>query len=57
MLLALFVAAQIRGEVLLVVIAEHGGDAGARALAREFANDNIRVNCISPGLERVKGHI
>jgi len=28
----------------------------ARALAREFANDNIRVNCVAPGVIRTKFH-
>ncbi len=28
----------------------------ARALAREFANDNIRVNCVAPGVVRTKFH-
>jgi len=28
----------------------------ARALAREFANDNIRVNCIAPGVIRTDFH-
>jgi 3-oxoacyl-[acyl-carrier protein] reductase len=28
----------------------------ARALAREFANDNIRVNCVAPGLVRTAFH-
>lgn len=28
----------------------------ARALAREFANDNIRVNCIAPGVVRTDFH-
>jgi len=27
-----------------------------RALAREFANDNIRVNCVAPGVIRTKFH-
>lgn len=27
-----------------------------RALAREFANDNIRVNCVAPGVVRTKFH-
>ena len=27
-----------------------------RALAREFANDNIRVNCVNPGVVRTKFH-
>ena len=28
----------------------------ARALAREFANDNIRVNCVAPGVVRTAFH-
>ncbi len=28
----------------------------ARALAREFANDNIRVNCVAPGVIRTRFH-
>jgi len=28
----------------------------ARALAREVANDNIRVNCICPGIIRTRFH-
>jgi NAD(P)-dependent dehydrogenase (short-subunit alcohol dehydrogenase family) len=28
----------------------------ARALAREFANDNIRVNCVAPGVVRTDFH-
>jgi len=28
----------------------------ARALAREFANDNIRVNCVAPGIIRTAFH-
>jgi NAD(P)-dependent dehydrogenase (short-subunit alcohol dehydrogenase family) len=28
----------------------------ARALAREFANDNIRVNCVAPGVIRTEFH-
>ncbi len=28
----------------------------ARALAREFANDNIRINCVAPGVVRTKFH-
>jgi NAD(P)-dependent dehydrogenase (short-subunit alcohol dehydrogenase family) len=28
----------------------------ARALAREFANDNIRVNCVAPGVIRTDFH-
>ena len=28
----------------------------ARALAREFANDNIRVNCVAPGVVRTEFH-
>jgi len=28
----------------------------ARALARELANDNIRVNCIAPGIIRTRFH-
>src|SRR5256885_14459614 len=28
----------------------------ARALAREFANENIRVNCVAPGVVRTKFH-
>ncbi len=28
----------------------------ARALAREFAEDNIRVNCIAPGVIRTRFH-
>lgn len=28
----------------------------ARALAREFANDNIRVNCVAPGVVRTRFH-
>jgi NAD(P)-dependent dehydrogenase (short-subunit alcohol dehydrogenase family) len=28
----------------------------ARALAREFANDNIRVNCVAPGIIRTSFH-
>jgi NAD(P)-dependent dehydrogenase (short-subunit alcohol dehydrogenase family) len=28
----------------------------ARALAREFADDNIRVNCIAPGVIRTRFH-
>ncbi len=28
----------------------------ARALAREFANDNIRVNCVAPGIIRTRFH-
>src|SRR5438876_10562045 len=28
----------------------------ARALAREFANDNIRTNCVAPGVVRTKFH-
>ena len=28
----------------------------ARALAREFADDNIRVNCVAPGVIRTKFH-
>jgi NAD(P)-dependent dehydrogenase (short-subunit alcohol dehydrogenase family) len=28
----------------------------AKALAREFANDNIRVNCVAPGVIRTKFH-
>jgi NAD(P)-dependent dehydrogenase (short-subunit alcohol dehydrogenase family) len=27
-----------------------------RALAREFANDNIRVNCVAPGVIRTRFH-
>ena len=27
-----------------------------RALAREFANDNIRINCVAPGVIRTKFH-
>jgi NAD(P)-dependent dehydrogenase (short-subunit alcohol dehydrogenase family) len=27
-----------------------------RALAREFANDNIRINCVAPGVVRTKFH-
>ena len=27
-----------------------------RALAREFANDNIRVNCVAPGVIRTAFH-
>ena len=27
-----------------------------RALAREFANDNIRVNCVAPGVVRTEFH-
>jgi 3-oxoacyl-[acyl-carrier protein] reductase len=27
-----------------------------RALAREFANDNIRVNCVAPGVIRTQFH-
>ena len=29
----------------------------ARALAREFANDNIRVNCVAPGVIRTPFHV
>ena len=29
----------------------------ARALAREFANDNIRVNCVAPGVIRTNFHV
>ena len=28
----------------------------ARALAREFANDNIRINCVAPGVVRTEFH-
>jgi len=28
----------------------------ARALAREFANDNIRINCVAPGVIRTEFH-
>jgi len=28
----------------------------ARALAREFANDNIRINCVAPGVVRTRFH-
>jgi NAD(P)-dependent dehydrogenase (short-subunit alcohol dehydrogenase family) len=28
----------------------------ARALAREFANDNVRVNCVAPGVVRTAFH-
>src|SRR5262245_8680940 len=28
----------------------------ARALAREFANDNIRINCVAPGVVRTDFH-
>ena len=28
----------------------------ARALAREFANDNIRINCVAPGVIRTRFH-
>src|SRR5205085_8801979 len=28
----------------------------ARALAREFANDNIRINCVAPGVVRTAFH-
>jgi NAD(P)-dependent dehydrogenase (short-subunit alcohol dehydrogenase family) len=28
----------------------------ARAVAREFANDNIRVNCVAPGVVRTRFH-
>lgn len=28
----------------------------ARAMAREFANDNIRVNCVAPGIIRTRFH-
>lgn len=50
--------AGIRGIITNVAYqtAKGAGPQFARALAREFANDNIRVNCVAPGVIRTKFH-